>query len=86
MLTMEHVCLCGKVGVGLLCVCECVGEREREDAVVYQYDSGVRIFFAITPSQKLGVRGFRQVVHAEKHKIGSVRICGERIYGERSQK
>lgn len=55
---------------------------------MYQYDSSVFIFFPIniTPSQKLGVCGFQEIIHVEKHKIGSVRICGERIYGERSQK
>lgn len=72
--------LCGFVGV-------CVRVREGEHAVMCQYDSSVFILFFpinITPSPRSGACGFQEIVHAERRKIGSVRICGERIYGERS--
>lgn len=48
----------------------------------------VFIFFPINiaPSRRLGACGFQEIIHVERHRIGSVRICGERIYGERSHK
>lgn len=45
-------------------------------------------FFPVntTPSRSFGACGFQEMIRAERRKIGSVCICGERIYGERSQK
>lgn len=40
----------------------------------------------ITPSQRCGTCGFQEIIHVERRKIGSVCICAERIYGDRSQK
>lgn len=78
---------CGKA----LCVCYVyanVSESE-EDAAVCLYDRSVFIFFPpinITPSQRFGACGSQEIIHVERRKIGSVCICGERIYGKRSQK
>ena len=40
----------------------------------------------ITPSRSFGACGFQEIIRVERRKIGSVCICGERIYGERSEK
>lgn len=74
------------------CVRKHIRGWEKEDAVSCRHDSSVFILFLffysvnITPSRSFGACGFQEIIRAERRKIGSVCICGERIYGERSQK
>lgn len=67
----------------------CWRGRQGEDAVLRQYDNCVFILFlplTLHKARDFGACGFCDIIHAERHNIGSVCICGERIYGKRSEK